>query len=90
LIHVLPSGFHRIRYYGFFANTVRTDHLVKARALLNVPIEPSVTEESSNDKSSTPSPFTCPLCKAPMIVIEVFFRDHAPRAPPLENQRCAA
>ena len=25
LLHVLPSGFHRIRHYGFFANSQRSD-----------------------------------------------------------------
>jgi hypothetical protein len=27
LIHVLPSGFHRIRHYGLFANTPRAANL---------------------------------------------------------------
>jgi hypothetical protein len=90
LIHVLPSGFHRIRYYGFFANTVRADYLAKARALLNARIESQATEESTDADPPGITPFVCPRCKAPMIIIEVFFRDHAPRAPPLEYQRCAA
>ena len=36
LIHVLPSGFHRIRRYGLFANGGRADNLARARALLPV------------------------------------------------------
>jgi hypothetical protein len=37
LIHVLPDGFHRIRYYGLFANGSRADNITKARELLAVP-----------------------------------------------------
>jgi len=37
LLHVLPSGFHRIRHYGLFANAGRKANLAKARALLHVP-----------------------------------------------------
>jgi hypothetical protein len=39
-IHVMPSGFHRIRHYGLFANTGRAVSLAKARALLRVPPAP--------------------------------------------------
>ncbi len=37
LIHVLPPGFHRIRYYGLFANGGRAENLSRARELLQVP-----------------------------------------------------
>ena len=37
LIHVLPSGFHRIRHYGLLANTVRNNNLTQIRQLLNTP-----------------------------------------------------
>jgi hypothetical protein len=36
LLHVLPSGFHRIRHYGLLANPVRRANLAKVRALLDV------------------------------------------------------
>jgi len=36
LLHVLPSGFHRIRHYALTANTGRKKNLGKARNLLNV------------------------------------------------------
>ena len=36
LLHVLPSGFHRIRHYGLIANTTRKDNLARARELLMV------------------------------------------------------
>ena len=34
LLHVLPSGFHRIRHYGLLANAGRVQHLATARRLL--------------------------------------------------------
>jgi hypothetical protein len=37
LIHVLPDGFHRIRYYGFLGNHHRTSKLALCRALLGMP-----------------------------------------------------
>src|SRR5437899_12056167 len=46
LLHVLPTGFHRLRHYGLLANAQRREHLAKARALLHViPVaEPQSTE----------------------------------------------
>jgi hypothetical protein len=49
LFHVLPSGFMRIRYYGFLANRAKKDRLAECRAQLQAsapePVEPkSVTE----------------------------------------------
>jgi hypothetical protein len=37
LLHVLPRGFHRIRYYGLFANRHRADTLAQCRQLLAMP-----------------------------------------------------
>jgi hypothetical protein len=36
LIHVLPTGFHRIRHYGLLASGVKADNLVRARKLLDL------------------------------------------------------
>jgi hypothetical protein len=42
LIHVLPDGFHRIRYYGFLANCHRERKLALCRKLLGMaPMEPT-------------------------------------------------
>ena len=35
LLHALPDGFHRIRYYGFLANGQRGDNLALCRRLLD-------------------------------------------------------
>ena len=35
LIHVLPTGFHRIRHYGLFANHTRVKYVQRLRQLLS-------------------------------------------------------
>ena len=37
LLHVLPSGFHRIRHYGLFAGTVRARNIERVRQWLAAP-----------------------------------------------------
>jgi len=37
LLHVLPSGFHRIRHYGLLAHVHRKQNIATARALLQGP-----------------------------------------------------
>jgi hypothetical protein len=36
LIHVLPDGFHRIRYFGFLCNHQRERKLARCRKLLGM------------------------------------------------------
>jgi hypothetical protein len=36
LVHFLPSGFHRIRYYGLLASATRADNIYRARRLLDL------------------------------------------------------
>ena len=36
LIHVLPGGFHRIRYYGFLGNCHRAQKLARCRELIGM------------------------------------------------------
>jgi hypothetical protein len=38
LLHVLPAGFHRIRYYGWLGSRVRHEKLAQCRRLLHMPI----------------------------------------------------
>jgi Zn finger protein HypA/HybF involved in hydrogenase expression len=82
LLHVLPSGFHRIRHYGLVANAGRTENLAKVRALLGVvPSEVESREGDASTASVQPS-FVCPDCGAAMVVVEVFARGQPIRAPP--------
>lgn len=34
LLHILPEGFFKIRYYGIFANTCKRENITKSKALL--------------------------------------------------------
>ena len=81
LIHVLPSGFHRIRHYGLLANTVRNNNLTQIRQLLNTP--PTVTDAVTTINDSTHCLYLCQSCGSPMIIIEILDPDHPPRAPPI-------
>jgi hypothetical protein len=92
LIHVLPSGFHRIRHYGLIANAARTDNLARARELLiskttEDPVEtranaPDTTHTGDRDQPPHAT-YVCPHCGAPMIIIDTFLRGQLPRAPPM-------
>jgi hypothetical protein len=79
LIHVLPSGFHRIRHYGLFANGGRAENLARARDLLGV--SPTQSEPSDPDTDASPMP-PCPCCGGRMIIIETFERGATPRTRP--------
>ena len=79
LLHVLPSGFHRIRHYGLLANAGRRANLVRVRALLDVP----PPEPISDEIAVTPAPtFVCRCCGGNMRVVEVVMRSQPIRAPP--------
>jgi hypothetical protein len=87
LLHVLPSGFHRIRHYGLLANAARKENLAATRSLLQPPApEPAAP---THPTGSAPPPFISPTficrhCAAPMIVIETLPRPHHIRAPPTQ------
>jgi len=86
LLHVLPSGFHRIRHYGLTANAGRKKNLDKARKLLHVetPTVPMGEGEIDEKKAHEQAPtFVCPCCGAAMEVTEVLPHLYLPRAPPL-------
>ncbi len=85
LIHVLPSGFHRIRHAGFLANGIRRDRIEKIRRLLDV--QPDPDQGASDDPDDPTARQPCPKCGGAMIVIEIFTRGQTPksRAPPWEE-----
>jgi len=79
LLHVLPSGFHRIRHYGLLANAGRRANLARVRALLDVPLPEPVSDETA----VTPAPtFVCRCCGATLRVVEIIRRRQPIRAPP--------
>jgi hypothetical protein len=82
LLHVLPSGFHRIRHYGLLANGGRREHLAQARELLHVPITTAAPTPDVAPVTSVSPTFVCPHCGAAMSVVEVIARRVSIRAPP--------
>jgi hypothetical protein len=62
-MHVLPSGFHRIRHYGLLASATRAANIARARALLAVPTSsepPDSPEAPAADKPRMlPRPCSC-------------------------------
>ena len=72
LLHLLPSGFHRIRHYGLFAGTVRARNVERARLLLAAPERsPAETDPDFEDRDTEgPSPgHRCPCCGGRMIIV---------------------
>ncbi len=84
LLHVLPSGFHRIRHYGLLANANRKHDIPTARELLHQPAPHASrrTGDGSADHASARPTFVCRHCGAPMLVIETFARAQHIRGPP--------
>jgi hypothetical protein len=84
MLHVLPSGFHRIRHYGFLANANRKRDIAAARDLLHHPTPPPCTEpgDAGTDHGHSRPTFVCRHCGAPMLVIETFARAQFIRGPP--------
>src|SRR5467141_1316450 len=81
LMHVLPAGFHRIRYYGLLASGKRADNIARARELLTLSILPVDAIKAANtnaDQPQTPE-HRCPCCGGRMIIIERFERGSTPR-----------
>jgi hypothetical protein len=82
LLHVLPSGFHRIRHYGLFANTVRARNIERARQLLAAPKASPERSQAEADSDETPSPSRpCPCCGGRMIIVETFEGVRSARSP---------
>jgi hypothetical protein len=88
LMHVLPAGFHRIRYYGLLASGHRADNIARARELLAPPMIPidTIKTISGNASEQTAEPqaerHPCPCCGGPMIIIERFERGCQPKHQP--------
>jgi hypothetical protein len=78
LLHVLPEGFQRIRYYGFLANRHREQKLARCRQLLAMP-QPEATDKAAvqdyrdqYQKLTGASLTECPACQGGhLVIIEV-------------------
>jgi predicted Zn-ribbon and HTH transcriptional regulator len=84
LMHVLPRGFHRIRFYGLFAGSKRADNIARARELLAIPMLPIAAIKAASataDETQEPK-HACPSCGGRMIIIERFQRGDSPQYRP--------
>lgn len=72
LMHVMPPGFVRIRYYGFMANRRRAENLARCRRLLDEqrPAETTPKVMTADDTSAAAAGSTaedrnhhCPVCR---------------------------
>jgi len=80
LLHVLPAGFQRIRYYGFLGNRYRKEKLARCRHLLGMPADEAhgPTQGTAPDYQERYEALTgvslrrCPVChEGCMQVIEI-------------------
>jgi hypothetical protein len=74
LLHVLPRGFMRIRYYGFLSSRGRQEQLALCRSLLGVAAGvPTESPTAQADSADDPEVMRCPQCRiGHMLVIERF------------------
>jgi hypothetical protein len=75
LLHVPPSGFVRIRHFGFLANRNRKEKLALCRSLLPVrKTAPAMSANSSCVDDSAPAEQVtrlCPACKTGRLIIQI-------------------
>ena len=80
LLHVLPDGFQRIRYYGFLGNRYRKEKLERCRRLLGMPAPASTSTEAPADNDyhdryeelTGRSLHQCPQCgRGRMLVVKI-------------------
>jgi Putative transposase len=83
LLHVLPSGFHRIRHYGLFASPLRARNIERARQVLAAPnVSPPSKAAEADGETEPPSPaHRCPCCGGRMIIVETFDGPRPARSP---------
>jgi hypothetical protein len=68
LLHVLPSGFHRIRYYGFLTNSKRSELLGLCRRLI-ARVHPS-RRITLADEDPVQAGWRCPRCGGRLRLVE--------------------
>jgi hypothetical protein len=95
LLHVLPPSFVRIRHFGFLAHRRRAALLPLCFQLLGAPTDlPSAPEPEPGDQEGhlitlpSTSPWPCPQCGGPMIILErLTAAEMYLRSPPLSLTR---
>jgi hypothetical protein len=84
LMHVLPQGFHRIRYYGLLTSPTRASNIARIRALLAVSLIPIDAIKAATTKPEEPKApeHPCPCCGSRMRIIETFLPGQQPKHRP--------
>jgi hypothetical protein len=94
LLHILPNGFQRIRYYGLLGNRYRKEKLAQCRRLLGMsppsaPTSPSAAEKDYRDRYEEltgNSLHQCPQCQqGRMLVVEILPRPLCNSVPPIDS-----
>src|SRR4029077_13852640 len=71
LLHVLPLGFVRIRFFGFLANRRRKQLLPLCQRLLETISQQSLPAPQAGE-TTLPASWLCPHCGGAMVLIEKF------------------
>lgn len=96
LMHVLPKGFMRIRYFGYLANRQRQQKLAHCRRLLGetappdsgeVLSEPTAAQATNDDQAA---PVVCPACQQGALQIVFQWDRYSPACshPPVAANAC--
>lgn len=83
LLHALPDGFHRIRYYGFLGNRHRQEKLAQCRELLGMapPVEATPPDDyrDHHEQLTGSSLRDCPVChRGCMVMVEMVTPQRSP------------
>jgi hypothetical protein len=87
LLHVLPDGFQRIRYYGFLGNRYRQEKLARCRQLLGMPTPAEAPSESPSpedyrdrhERLTGSSLRECPICHRGRMMTVEMLEAHRPQ-----------
>jgi hypothetical protein len=92
LLHVLPEGFQRIRYYGFLANRYRQQKLARCRDLLDTSQPEPAASKVNNDyrdryeELTGSSLWQCPVChQGRMLIIKILQRSPQKHLTPIKD-----
>ena len=71
LLHVLPTGFVRIRHFGFLSTRKRSTFLPLCLRLLGAAAAVPAAAVTGTERSSHPrATWLCPHCQGPMLILE--------------------
>jgi hypothetical protein len=85
LQHVLPTGFMKIRYYGFMSPGCPLSHTeVAAMAQLANRQSPVITPPEPLPSVPTSPPLSCPCCGKPMQLREIWKKNRCVYAPQIQ------